>query len=170
MRTLSRIAWAATAALLLSHAAALKPVEGTEVVVTDAGGHQLVGYGVVKNGLLLLRMGASRGGLVLLLVAPDGTVESLRGVRGAGGAVMVAMPDGTRENLSALLSKDDVALRILPQKGAGETSRTAATSGGGGSGGASSGGSSSDGSSSDGSSSDGSDQIDIGVNVGTDGP
>lgn len=116
MGRLGLIACAAVATLLASHAAAVDPVEGTEVVVTDAAGHEFVGFGVVENGLLLLRMGASGDHLALLLVGPDGKVESLPALRGAAGALMVDLPDGTRESLGALLARNDVGLRILPLK------------------------------------------------------
>lgn len=117
MNTLTRWTVALVAALLVAHAAALQPVDGTEVVVTDAGGHQLVGYGVVKNGFLMLRMGNATDRFVMVLVAPDGSVQSYDGVRGAGGALLVDLPDGTRESLKALLGIHDVALRVVHQSG-----------------------------------------------------
>lgn len=138
MRTIVRIACAAAATLLLSHAAALDPVEGTEVMVTDAAGHQLVGYGVVENGLLMLRMGASGDSLALVLVGPDGSVESLHAMRGAAGALLVDLPDGTRESFGALLGKNDVGLRVLPEKGGRPSGKPGASPGDGEDGGSSS--------------------------------
>lgn len=183
MKPLTLWILALAAALLLAHGAAQKPVDGTEVVVTDSGGHQLVGYGTVKNGLLMLRMGGSSESFVLVMLAPDGSVKSYPGIRGAGGALIVDLPDGTRERLSSLLSRNDVALRVV-SKGSGshpararssggssgETTASSGSSSGSGdsgisvdtgdtssSGSASSGGSSSDGTSTDGSSSDSTD-------------
>jgi len=115
MNTLTRWTVALAAALLVAHAAALQPVDGTEVVVTDGGGHQLVGYGVVKNGFLMLRMGNATDSFVMVLVAPDGSVQSFDGVRGAGGALLVDLPDGTRESLKALLGIHDVGLTVVHQ-------------------------------------------------------
>lgn len=137
MKTLVHIAFAVAATLLVSHAAAVDPVEGTEVMVTDAGGHQLVGYGVVKSGLLMLRMGASGDSLALLLVGPDGSVESLHATRGAAGALLVDLPDGSRESLGALLNRNDVGLRILPQKGSKPSGKPGAPAGDGEEGGSS---------------------------------
>lgn len=116
MRTLIRWTIAMTAGLVLAHAAASQPVNGTEAVVTDAAGHQLVGYGVVTDGLLMLRMGVTPESFVLLLVAPDGTIQRFDGVRGAGGALLVDLPDGTRETLTSYLGRDNVAMRIVRGK------------------------------------------------------
>jgi uncharacterized membrane protein YgcG len=152
MNSLARWTVALAAALLVAHAAALQPVDGTEVVVTDAGGHQLVGYGVVKNGFLMLQMGSATNDFVMVLVAPDGSVESYGGMRGAGGALLVDLPDGTRESLSALLGKNDIALRVVHKGGSSDASRVSSTNDGS-SGSSASGGS--DGGSSDGSGSSG---------------
>jgi hypothetical protein len=183
MKTLTRWTVALAAALLVAHAAALQPVNGTEVVVTDAGGHQLVGYGVVKNGFLMLRLGSSASAFVMVLVAPDGSVQSYDGVRGAGGALLVDLPDGTRESLRALLGKNDIALRVVRQGGGSGTSRAGASDGGSGGSGAGSGSDASSGDSSgsgdtsvsvgDGSSTDTGVSIDTGDSSssdGTDGP
>lgn len=177
MKPVTRWTLALAATLLLAHAAAQQPVaqqpvDGTEVVVTDAAGHQLVGYGVVKNGLLLLRMGSSAESFVVVLLAPDGSVQSYQGIQGAGGALIVDLPDGTRERFSSLLSKNDVALRVVHQEKGSHPARATSNEGSSGgttaSGGSSSGSSgsgisvdtgdnsSSSSSSSDGSSSDGS--------------
>lgn len=150
--------------LLVGHAAALQPADGTEVVVTDAAGHQLVGYGVVQNGQLLLRLAGGADQFVLLLVAPDGTVQRFDGVRGAGGALLVDQPDGSRQRLSSMLGRADIALRVVPQHTGGVRAGSGGTSGSSGSGASSgsasgdngsggSGGSSDSGSSGDGSSS-----------------
>lgn len=117
MKPLTRWTLALAATLALAHAAAQKPVDGTEVVVTDAAGHQLVGYGVVKNGMLMLRMGGSTESFVVVMIAPDGSVMSYQGIQGAAGAMIVDLPDGSRERLSSLLSKNDVALRVVHQGG-----------------------------------------------------
>lgn len=164
MRTFARIVWAAGATLLLSHAVAQGPVDGTEVMVTDPAGHQLVGFGVVKSGLLMLRLGGSGGNLLVLLVGPDGTVESFEGARGAGGALLVDLSDGTRESLGAYLGRNGVALRIVSQKGGPSGPSAASVSDGGG-------GTSSDESSgsTSGDSSGGSEEGGVGIDVGTDG-
>ncbi len=130
MKKLTRWTVALAAALLVAHAAALQPADGTEVVVTDAGGHQLVGYGVVKNGFLMLRMGSSASAFVMVLVAPDGSVQSFDGVHGAGGALLVDLADGTRESLSSLLGKNDIALRVVHQAAGSGSSRAGSSEGG----------------------------------------
>jgi|GEM_PF-3953504 len=159
MKKLPRWTVALAAALLVAHAAAMQPGDGTEVVVTDAGGHQLVGYGVVKNGLLMLQMGDAANDFVMVLVAPDGSVESYHGVRGAGGALLVDLPDGTRESLTSLLGKNDIALRLVHKGGGSSASRAASSDHGSGG---------SDASSGDGSSSshDASSSSDTSVSVG----
>ena len=130
MNPLIRWLIALSALLWLGQAAALQPVDGTEVVVTDAAGHQLVGYGVVKSGLLMLRVGNLADQFVLLVVAPDGTVQRFDGIRGAGGALLVDQPDGSRERLSSMLSRADVALRLVHQ-GSGSNVRAGGSSEGG---------------------------------------
>lgn len=175
---------AMAAAALLARAAAsqpsggtaLPPVNGTEVVVTDTAGHRLVGYGVVQNDLLMLKMGHASESFLVILVAPDGNVESLTGVLGAAGALLVDLPDGSRERLSSYLGKNHVALRVIPQsdgpsraKG-GRASSDHGAPAAGSHDGSSSDGSSSDGSSSGGSSSDGSSTSgDVNLSVGLQG-
>lgn len=177
MKKLTRWTVALAAALLVAHAAALQPADGTEVVVTDAGGHQLVGYGVVKNGSLMLRMGSSASAFVMVLVAPDGSIQSYDGVRGAGGVLLVDLSDGTRESLSALLGKNDIALRVVHQSGGSSSSRAGTSNGGSGGSDASSGDSSGSGDTSisvgDGSSKDSGVSVDTGDSSSsdsTDGP
>lgn len=162
MRTLTRWIVATSAAVVLAHAVAANPVNGTEVVVTDAAGHQLVGYGVVSDGLLVLRMGGTPDSFVLLLIAPDGVIERFDGVRGAGGALLVDLPDGSRETLNAYLSQNNVSVRLVKSK-PGVTQAAGSSSGGDGS-------SDSSGSASGGSDSSGSDgsSSDTSVGVGTD--
>ena len=128
--------------LLLGHAWALQPTNGTEVILTDGEGHRLVGYGVVKDGFLMLRLGSSTESFVLVMLTPDGSVQSYQGVRGAGGALLVDLPDGSRESLSALLSKNDVGLRVVMHQDGGSHSEHASSSDGSSGGSSASGGSS----------------------------
>ena len=165
MKKLTRWTVALAAALLVAHAAAMQPVDGTEVVVTDAGGHQLVGYGVVKNGFLMLQMGDASNDFVMVLVAPDGSVQSYDGVRGAGGALLVSLPDGSRESLTSWLGKSDIALRVV-HKGARSASSRAGSSDGGSSAGAASSGSDAGSGDGSGSSGDASSSSDTSVSVG----
>ncbi|MEJ2291395.1 MAG: hypothetical protein P8Y05_06725 [Deinococcales bacterium] len=128
MSPLPRWILALAAALLLGHAWALQPVDGTEVILTYGEGHRLVGYGVVKDGFLMLRMGSSAESFVLVMLTPDGSVQSYQGIRGAGGALLVDLPDGSREPLSALLSKDSVGLRVVVRQDGGSHSEHASSS------------------------------------------
>lgn len=84
----------------------------TEVMVTDAGGQRLVGYGTVSGGKLTLRLSASGSRVVLALVAPDGTVQTVQAVRGGDGSLLVELPNGAHEPLQNYLQQQGIGLEV----------------------------------------------------------
>ncbi|HKI56632.1 MAG TPA: hypothetical protein VKB31_05720 [Trueperaceae bacterium] len=88
-----------------------------EMVVTDAAGRQLVGFGVVENGRLTLQLGTEGQSLVLVLIDSQGSVATLPASRGPDGGLVVELPDGTRQALDAYLGGQDISLEVVAPSG-----------------------------------------------------
>ncbi|MFA7461072.1 MAG: hypothetical protein WCY60_08745, partial [Trueperaceae bacterium] len=72
-----------------------------EVIVLDANGSQLLGYGQLVGNLLSLEVTQRVGEFVLLLVGPQGELERLVGSEQADGSLRLNRADGQENVLLA---------------------------------------------------------------------
>ncbi|MFO7545734.1 MAG: hypothetical protein R6W77_09585 [Trueperaceae bacterium] len=97
-------------------AAVAEAEAGWEALLVDPAGLRLLGHGRSDAGTLVLELGASVRGFVLLLVGPEGTLERFDGYVGDDGTLMVSTEVSdtpTMEALETLLGRRGLALVVV---------------------------------------------------------
>lgn len=115
------LAVAALGLLAVPSAAAQSTPTLSEVMVTDASGLQLMGYGAVVQGHLSLTLDSGGQPMVVVLIDNEGTVETLRATQAADGTLLVRLPDGSQLPFATYLSEHDVKLTVTPATAAAPT-------------------------------------------------
>jgi hypothetical protein len=95
-----------------SAALAFEPLVGTEIVLTDAEGEHLLGYGLVADEGLVLEVVADAGRFMMLAVGPDGGFEMLSGEIDAAGRVVLTGEDGVAFALAERLAEVGIAFEL----------------------------------------------------------
>jgi hypothetical protein len=106
---------AALAVALGSLALAFEPVEGMELLVTDARGGMLLGYGRIEAEGLVLELASLERDLRVILVQPDGVMVTYR-AEFASGRVVVIRSEDDRVDLAERLADIGMTLTLdLPE-------------------------------------------------------
>lgn len=84
--------------------------DGTSLLLTDARSEVIVGFGEVAGGRLELQLAPEAGGFVMLIIQPDGSVDTVQGQL-VGAEVMLELA-GERLSLAQFLSRNEIALKL----------------------------------------------------------
>jgi hypothetical protein len=99
-------------ALFGSAALAFDSWVGTEIVLTDAEGEHLLGYGLVADQGLVLEVVQRADRFMMLVVGPDGSFEMLSGEIDAAGRVLLTGEDGVPFALADRLAEAGIAFEL----------------------------------------------------------
>lgn len=96
---------------------AFEPVAGAEFLLSDAGGTMLVGYGRLGDQGLEIRLADDTEQMRIIVVSPDGSADSYRGVLRDGRLELVS-EDGAHFDLADSLAGQDLSLTLTWSDGA----------------------------------------------------
>ena len=94
-------------------ALAFVPEEGMEFLLTDALGERILGYGVVQDGQLRLRVNPEMQEFVLLVTRADGSFMVFPGYKDAAGRLFFVDASGEAVDLLRFLREARVAVTLL---------------------------------------------------------
>lgn len=102
---MTRWVFAIILVMTLGVAAAFSPREGSEVLIVDPSGQNILGHGRIVDGRLELSLSADTTDFKLLLVQADGSIEAYEGRREGLHRLDIEIEPGQRVSLSELLAE-----------------------------------------------------------------